>query len=36
MFIYKHIMIFENNIDVQLVFFFAPKIINNLFHQLIF
>jgi len=29
-------MIFENNIGVQLVFFFAPKIMNNLFHRMIF
>jgi len=29
-------MIFENNIGVQMVIFFAPKIINNLFHEIIF
>jgi len=27
-------MIFENNICVQLVLFFAPNIVNNLLHQI--
>ena len=36
MFTCKDIMIFENNIGVQQVFFLAPKIMNNLFHQMVF
>jgi len=35
MFTNKH-MIFETNTGVELVFFFAPNITNNLLHQMCF